>query len=128
MEEWAIGGYTSYEYPNPLYNWAQKDLTIRVQQENPMLAPILESSKLQLELEAEDLIDPRLRQAPEPGIELRAQELKIELSGSRLNSELRSGSELNSELGIELRAPARTRAKIRARARARAQVRAELQL
>ncbi|KFX97269.1 hypothetical protein O988_04944 [Pseudogymnoascus sp. VKM F-3808] len=115
----------------PIREWASKDLTIGVQQEDPTLAPILESSELQLELGAEELIDPRLRQAPEPGIELgtrartrarapaRAQlgtepELRIELERSKLNS--------------ELRAPARIRAKIRARAQARAQVRAELQL
>jgi hypothetical protein len=76
-------------YIDWLNSQARKDLTIGVQQEDLMLAPILESSELQLELGAEDLIDPRLRQAPEPGIELRAQELSSELS---------SGSELNSEL------------------------------
>ncbi|KFY17365.1 hypothetical protein V492_00720 [Pseudogymnoascus sp. VKM F-4246] len=77
-----------------LNSQARKDLSIRVEQEEPNLGPIFES-----ELEPRAQIDPRI----DP--RLYNSELNLEL-----NSEPSSGSELNSELSIKLRARAPTRA------------------
>jgi hypothetical protein len=102
VEGWATRGYTCNEYPHStigcapaellfqerssyidwLNSQARKDLSIGVEQEDPTMASIFESElEPVLEPELEALIDPRLQQEPGPG---------IELSGSRLNSELSS--------------------------------------
>ena len=79
-----------------LNSQAQKDLSIGVEQEDLMMAPIFES-----ELEPEALIDPQLRRAPELLIELR---MESSHSEPELGIELRiESSHSEPELGIELR-------------------------
>ncbi|KFY99011.1 hypothetical protein V498_01051 [Pseudogymnoascus sp. VKM F-4517 (FW-2822)] len=87
---------------NWLNSQARKDLSIGVEQEDPTMAPILET-----------IIDPRLRQEPELG---------IELSGSGFNSEPSSSSEREPERELELNSELRRRNRARVPARPRAEL------
>ena len=113
---------------NWLNSQARKDLSIGVEQEDPTMAPIFESELgIELELESEALIDPRLRREPELELNSNLQARARAQARAQLGRapELSSGSELElepeRELDYRLKARARTRARAGLGTRARAQ-------
>ncbi|KFY31858.1 hypothetical protein V493_00729 [Pseudogymnoascus sp. VKM F-4281 (FW-2241)] len=121
-----------------LNSQARKDLSIGVEQEDPTMAPIFESSELGLELRAPNLTQSSqlslqlgaLALEPELGIELRNRssqfepefnsEHEIERSSSEPELGIELEPELNSELNSELWRPAPTRAQARVQAQLQA--------